>query len=452
MKKIILLTASLWLSFSVKAQYQYPEEPEVLQNLTEWQDLKFGFFIHWGTYSQWGIVESWSLHPGTAEWTWGNRPKNKSYDEYVKDYENLKLYFNPVRFDPERWAVAAREAGMKYVVFTTKHHDGFNMFDTKQTDYKITSEESPFSKHPKANISKEVFKAFAKENFKIGAYYSITDWHNDDCIWKFFPWCGGGVNYDTEKFPERFARFNDFINNQLAEITGGDYGKIDIVWFDGGIQKADWGRIKNTIRAGQPHTLMVGRNQGGLFENYLTPENTIPEEARDYPWETCMPMASWSYRMKPNWRPTRLIIKNLMQIVSRGGNFLLGFGPGPDGDLHPDAYIHLKNIGDWIKINGEAVYATRTIAPYEEGKTVFTQKGDYVYASYLPDEKDSETEAPSEITINSFQPKKGSSVYLLGYSKPLSWKATDKGFVVKLPVALQKNPPCKYAWILKFKV
>ncbi len=146
--------------------YIKPTDTLVLQKLSWWNDIKFGLLMHWGAYSQWGIVESWSLCPEDENWC---KRKIPDYTEYVKRYEALKYSFNPVRFNPEKWAAAARDAGMRYVVFTTKHHDGFCMFDTKQTNYKITDKECPFSVNKRADVTKEIFNAFRNENFGIGA-------------------------------------------------------------------------------------------------------------------------------------------------------------------------------------------------------------------------------------------------------------------------------------------
>jgi alpha-L-fucosidase len=404
--------------------------------------LKFGALICWGTYCQWGATASWTLHPTQG----GQRPKDKTYQQYVEDYENLKKSFNPVQFNPDKWAVALKDAGMKYMVFVTKHHDGFCMFDTKQTDYGITSPDCPFHTNSKANITKEVFKAFAKEHFKIGAYYSISDWHHNDYICKDFSWEKGGPNYDIKQYPEKFARFNDFTNNQLAEIAS-SHKNIDIFWFDGADPKVDKERIKTTIRKEQPQTLMVARGWGGQYENYETPENVIPPKALDYPWETCVPLNSWSYSETKPYRSTQEVVKWLMQIVSRGGNLLLGFGPGPDGDFHPDTYKHIKEIGDWIKVNGEAIYGTRKIAPYEEGNIVFTQKGENVFATYLPENK--EQNPPAEITLHSFLPEKGGKIFMLGVAEPLEWKSNGNSFTVAIPDTVQKQPPCGHAWVLK---
>ena len=146
MKRIIsLIILSFLISFSMWGQYIPPVEEEVKANLAEWQDLKFGMFIHWGAYSQWGVIESWSLAPDDISWQYRARnERDMSYFEYLREYEHLKDTFNPTEFDPGKWADAAKYAGMKYVVFTTKHHDGFCMFDTHQTDYKVTDEGCAF--------------------------------------------------------------------------------------------------------------------------------------------------------------------------------------------------------------------------------------------------------------------------------------------------------------------
>jgi alpha-L-fucosidase len=445
---------SVWQIFGQTSRppYQYPVEAEVLQNLSEWQDLKFGLFMHWGTYSQWGIVESWTLCP--EDWEWNKRPAGSDYFQYVKDYEKLATTFNPVNFAPEKWAAAAREAGMKYVIFTAKHHDGFNMFDTRYSDYKITGSRTPFHTHPRANVTKEIFDAFRKEQFKTGAYYSITDWHHDDFWWNYFPPKDRNINYSANKYPEKWERFNTFVNNQLEELTNGSYGKVDIMWYDlTGISRektVDWERFAGTVRSHQPQAMMVARGANNLYENYRTPEQEIPEKALDYPWETCMTMGgSWSYKPGDVYKPAREIVQMLVQIVSRGGNYLLNIGPGPDGDFHPEAYRRLKEIGSWMKINGEAIYGTKPIAPYQETKVVFTQKGDAVYATYLPDED--EKDIPSGVVIQSMQPAKGSKVYLLGHHGPLAWENVGKGFIIHVPKALQTNAPCACAWVFKFQ-
>src|ERR1700712_1477857 len=181
MKNVFTFIAIFLLFTTAKAQDKYvpPIDTAVQRKLSQWQDLKFGLFMHWGPYSEWGVVESWSLCPEDEGWTQRKGPYGADYNTYKTAYENLQTTFNPTHFDPDKWVRAAKDAGMKYVVFTTKHHDGFSMFDTKQTDYKITSLKTPFSSNPRANVTKEIFNAFSKENFMIGAYFSKPDWHTE---------------------------------------------------------------------------------------------------------------------------------------------------------------------------------------------------------------------------------------------------------------------------------
>ncbi|MGV8094051.1 MAG: alpha-L-fucosidase [Mangrovibacterium sp.] len=453
MRKVIFINVFFCLGIislmgQEKSEYEYPTEKEVLQNLHEWQDMKFGLFMHWGPYCQWGVVESWTLEP--PERGWNERPADKTYYEYVQEYENLPKTFNPVNFNPDKWAAAAKDAGMRYVVFTTKHHDGFNMFDTKQTDYKITSADCPFHTNPKANVTKEIFSDFSRENFKLGAYYSVPDWHNDDYWWRHFPPNDYNFNYDTKKHPEKYNRYNDFIYRQVEELANGDYGKIDIFWFDMASYRLPWERLSQMIRSYQPQAMVVGRGVGGLFENYKTPEQQIPDKKLDYPWETCMTMGNqWSYKADDHFKPAHQIIQMLLQVVSRGGNYLLNIGPGPEGDWHPAAYERLKEIGAWMKINSACIYGTEPVAPYQETKKVFTQNGKDVYVAYLADED--EHQMPSAVLVESMQPKPGSKVYLLGYNSPMSWEKVGKGFLIHVPKALQNKPLCSYAWVFRFE-
>ncbi len=301
-----ILTAFMLLMF-IKAnaqqhnysdKYVVPEDPLVQQKLAHWQDIKFGLMMHWGTYSEWGIVESWSICPEDEGWTQRKGPYASNYFDYVKAYENLQTTFNPTKFDPDKWAAAAKDAGMKYVVFTTKHHDGFCMFDTKQTDYKVTSPKTPFSKNPKANIAKEIFNSFRKDGFMIGAYFSKPDWHCPYYWWPYFPPKDRNVNYDPKKYPERWNDFKNYTYNQIQELMTG-YGRIDILWLDGGWvrpkstidtsvdwqrgitynQDIDMPRIAKMARSHQPGLLVVDRTVSGKYENYVTPEQTIPSAA-----------------------------------------------------------------------------------------------------------------------------------------------------------------------------
>jgi alpha-L-fucosidase len=457
MKKITILFVLMALSTLSPAQenpYLPETEPAVVQKLEEWKDLKFGLLMHWGTYSQWGIVESWSLCSEDEPWC---TRKIKNYTDYCRTYTNLKTTFNPVWFDPDKWAIAAAGAGMKYVVFTTKHHDGFCMFDTHQTDYKITDPGCPFHANPKANVAKEIFDAFRRKGLWAGAYFSKPDWHSNDYWAEEWATPNRNVNYDIKKYPNRWQRFCTYTYNQIEELMS-QYGRIDILWLDGGWvnpannQDINMPAIAGMARKYQPGLIIVDREVPGKYENYRTPEQQVPAAPLDYPWETCMTMAtSWSYVPGDVYKPARHLIHLLIDIVAKGGNFLLNIGPSPEGELADTAYARLKEIGDWMKVNGESIYKTRPINPYKSGKNCFTSLTDgTIYVLYLADEK--ETEMPSLIEVKGFQPSKGSTIELLGRKGFLKWEITGNDFRIKVPPDCIYHPPCKYAWVFKIRM
>jgi alpha-L-fucosidase len=462
------------LTLKVSAQHEaqvYVTDPNPLiqQRIEEWKDIKFGLLMHWGPYSQWGIVESWSICPEDEGWCVPDTVKD--YFHYKKQYENLGKTFNPTKFDPERWAKAAKNAGMKYVVFTTKHHDGFCMFDSKYTDYKITGKDCPFNTNPKADVTKEIFNAFRNEGLWIGAYFSKPDWHSPNYWWPQFPPFDRNPNYDLDAYPERWNNFVNFTHNQVMEICS-NYGKIDLMWFDGGwVQKhPDQGkapevpgfRVKkyfnqdikmdelvSKIRSKQPNCIVVDRAVEGKNQNYLTPENQVPDKMLPYPWESCMILGGgWSYSFNAKMMPTRKAIHMLTDIVAKGGNLLLNIGPGPDGTWYEEAYSRLNEIGDWLKINGESIYGTRTIAPYYEGKLRFTRcKDGSANIIYLLDENE---KLPAEILVKGFTPEKGAKISMLGKKgSSLKWKVDGAGFKISIPESQVKTLPSAYAVVFK---
>lgn len=439
----------------------------VLKKLEWFQDQKFGLLMHWGTYCQWGVVESWSICPEDENWTIRRGPYAADYYTYVKEYEKLKTTFNPVKFDPAAWAAAARNAGMRYVVFTTKHHDGFCMFDTKETEYKITDTACPFSASPKADITGEIFSAFRNEGFGIGAYFSKADWHCPDYWWPYFPPFDRNVNYDIKRYPEKWEAFKTFTYNQIKELMT-NYGRVDILWLDGGWvqpmtstsprwgknpcdQDIDMTKIAAMARTLQPGLIIVDRAVEGRYQNYRTPEQEVPDEALDYVWETCMTMAtSWSYVKNDEYKPTSRLIHLLVDIVCKGGNLLLNIGPDPEGELPPAARQHLEELGEWMHINGDAIYATRAVAPYKDGNVCYTKMPDgTINAIYLADDDDALP--PEIITIPSFVPETGGNVRMLGGDIPLAWEKTGNGCRVHIPESVRLNPPCRYAWTVRFR-
>ncbi len=462
---LIIFYTSMAQQHNQSSKYTKPTDPLVVEKLQQWQDRKFGLFMHWGTYSQWGIVESWSLCPEDEGWTQRRGPYAKDYNEYVKAYENLQTTFNPVKFSPEKWAQAAKEAGMQYVVFTTKHHDGFCMFDTKQTDYKITSSKTPFSKNNRSNVTREIFDAFRKQGFMTGTYFSKPDWNNDNYWWPYFPPKDRNVNYDPKRYPERWKAFQDFTYNQIQELMT-DYGKVDILWLDGGWvrplssvdtsvvwqkgikddQDVNMKRIAGMARQQQPGLIIVDRTVAGEFENYTTPEQEVPHEPLPFPWETCMTMGnSWSYVPGDQYKSAWQLVQLLVKIVSRGGNFLLNIGPGPDGDFDPIAYERLKSIGAWMKINGEGIYNSQPVAPYSSDNIFFTQSkdGKTNYAFYLSETED--VKLPSTVIIKNFVATPGSKIVALGSTTKLKWKVENGNTVISIPSSVAAKLNAKYA-------
>ena len=387
---------------NVKAQHDsIPEsDPVILQRIDEWQDLKFGFMMHWGIYTQWGIVESWNI----CNEPWINRG-GANYEDYKRAYWALNKTFNPQHFDPDRWAAAAKGAGMKYVVFTTKHHDGFCMFDSRYTDYSSVGKDCP----AKTDFTRGVVNAFRDADMWIGLYFSKPDWHCDDYWAHEWATPDRNVNYSIADHPDRWKRYCNFTYNQIHELTH-NYGQVDILWLDGGwvrpewsvndetrpwlgcsgqVQELDMHHLAAIARERNPQMIIVDRSVGGCFENYRTPEKQVPDSLLPYPWETCMTMGdSWSYVPNDNYKSVKTLIHMLCDVVAKGGNLLLNVGPDANGNLPTEALERMEAIGKWLEKNGYAIYGTRPLYPYCEGNVRYTQSkdGKHQFAITLLDE------------------------------------------------------------------
>lgn len=443
-------------------QYEWPTDPLVKNKLEQWQDYKFGMIIHWGLYAVPGIIESWAL----CSESWIERDSTIAYDDFKKWYWGLKKDFNPVNFNPEQWAKAGKDAGMRYVVFTTKHHDGFCMFDTKETDFSIAK--GPFAGNPKADVAKYVFDAFRKNNFMIGAYFSKPDWHSEYYWWPKYATADRNNNYDIRKYPWRWNQYKQYTFNQINELMT-RYGSIDILWLDGGwvrplntvneevlswgaaipawSQDIDMPRIAAMARQAQPGLMIVDRTVHGPYENYQTPEQTIPAQKLSYPWESCMTLGgSWGYVPKDRLKPAARVIHSLIEIVAKGGNLLLGVGPRPDGTLSPEVIERLAEIGNWLTVNGSAIYNTRPADNYQDNNIYFTQSKDGKVRFALACFKEKES-IPASVTWKDNLPKKGTTIKLLQNNQAVRWTQEGNNVIVFLPRALSNTGALAFSFV-----
>lgn len=414
--------------------YVWPTDPQVLTKLKHWQDQKFGVLMHWGLYSVPGIVESWSI----CSEDWIVRERKPTYEEDKAWYWSQKDSLNPVNFDPGKWADVMKKAGMKYMIFTTKHHDGFCMFDTKYTDFSIAH--GPFGKDPRHNIAKEVFNAYRNKGFMIGCYFSKPDWH---CKWFWNPYYATPnrrINYKKQQHPDWWQNYRKFTQNQLNELTT-DYGNIDILWLDGGWitgEEIGLDTILVDARKRNPGMISVDRTIRGKNENYQTPEQGIPAKQLDIPWESCITLShAWGWTPNAKFKSPNKVIGILSEIVAKGGCLALGVGPKADGTLQPEVVKNLLQIGNWLNKNGQAIYSTVNAAHYNDGKVWFTadKNGKTLYAIYALEDGE---KTPKTITWTENKPK--GKLILLQNGKSVKYTVKGNQVTVTLPSGLKNEP------------
>ena len=309
-----------------------------------WKDLRFGMFIHWGPVSIVGTEIGWSRggeRRGRPDKVTGNVP--------VEVYDNLYRMFNPVKFDPDQWVQLAKDSGMKYVVFTTKHHDGFCEFDSKLTDYKVTSQKSPYRK----DIVKLLSDACHRGGLDWGVYYSQVDWHHPD-------YRKGGAH----------AKYIEYLHGQVRELLS-NYGPTKEWFFDGlGGNAADWDapRLLRMMRQIEPD--LIVNNRAGLPADLDTPEQRIGTFQNNRPWETCATVGTqWAYKPDDRLRSIEECLRGLVCCAIGDGNFLFNVGPRPDGLIDPSHAARLREMGAFMKQYGESIYGTRGgpfVAPDEK--------------------------------------------------------------------------------------
>lgn len=443
------------------------------------QDMKFGIRIHWGIYSIW--------HRGPESW-----PFLPMSFEDRQAYNNLYKTWNPVGFDAESWLDVFKESGMKMFAFTTKHHEGFCMFDTRtrvknranwtaaggpkieSCDLAYSIMETPFRR----DVVKELCDAAHKRDIKIDLYFSHPDWYDAD----FRPYVAHplqipsstqwmthrDVEFTRQRLGNRAVvvpdptdaevkRMMERHRAQLVELLT-NYGKIDMMCLDMWLGSRVWPELRKTVlklRQIQPDVMLRDRGIGN-YGDYYTPERVVPgsKEASDKPWFTIYPLGT-DFSYDPDaakYKGTEWIVRNLADAVAKGGGFMIGVGPSAHGEFHPEAIRQMKGTGSWLKVNGEAIYATRPRegSLWSEGETVrYTRSKDsrFVYAIL--------TEWPGkQVVLKAIRPKTGSRVDLLGSQVSLPWNFDSaKGTTVTLPENLQQpgNRPCSCAWSLRFE-
>ena len=371
----ITLLLSLFTVLPILAQNTY----EARQQRTEWfRDARFGMFIHWGIYAI----------PARGEWV--KTQEKLSEEKYQEYFEN----FNPIDYNPKEWAAIAKHAGMKYVVLTAKHHDGFCLFDSKYTEYKATKTPA------KRDLIKEYEEAFRAAGIKVGFYYSLIDWNHPD-----YPNVGnhprqGDPEWDQKEY--NFNRYVDYMHNQVRELLT-NYGKIDIMWFDYSFgeysgEKWEGTKLVNMVRRLQPGIIIDNRLGGNMEAEYPEtyagdfegPEQIIPYEIvrdaldRPIPWESCITLNNqWGYARDDAYKSAIDVVRTLVNCVSKGGNLLLNVGPDARGRIPDKSVEVLEEVGDWMKLNRESIYGCGP-ADYEKPQWgYYTQKEDIIYAHVL---------------------------------------------------------------------
>jgi len=442
----------------------YPQEKAGTKKLSDqerlawWHDAKFGMFIHWGVYSLWaGNYHGYEQAHGGAEWIM-NRCKIP-----VKEYRERAKEFNPVNYDPDAWVKMAKEAGMKYMVITAKHHDGFALFDSKGSDWDVV-DATAYGK----DLLKPLAAACKKHGIKLGFYYSqAQDWNNPGGAVSRKLMKEGWANPDSARIDlytkehnghwdpaQETATFDRYIDRvavpQVKELLS-NYGKIAVFWWDTPTNMTDEAALKlQTLLKLQPQIITNDRLKRPNFPgDTKTPEQRIPDQnaLAGQNWETCMTMNhTWGYRKSDHdWKSAKTLICNLIDITSKGGNYLLNVGPKPDGTFPEASIERLKAIGKWMDVNGESIYGTqagpfgalpwgRCTKKEEKGKTIL-----YLFVFDWP--KD------GKLTIPGLK-NKVTSVTLLETGHRLKTFRDADGIIISLPT----TAPDPVATVIKLEV
>jgi len=319
-----------------------------------WHQAKFGMFIHWGLYS---VL-------GRHEWVMENEGIP------VSEYEPLAKRFNPKPNAARAWAKLARQAGQKYMVMTTKHHEGFCQWDTRLTNYCAAKQ------GPGRDLVREYVDAARAEGLRVGFYYSLMDWHHPD-----------GARCATDE--EARKRFVAYTHGLIRELLT-NYGKIDVLWYDvrWPLTADQWESEKMNKMVFELQPDIIVNNRNGLPGDFATPEQRITAETNGRAWESCMTLNdSWGFQQSDDsWKPSKQVIRNLISCARDGGNYLLNIGPKPDGSIPEESVRILTEVGQWMTKNGDAIYQSDLCQPRRNNYASFTRKGNtlYMHVHYWP--------------------------------------------------------------------
>ena len=452
MKKL-LVTCIVVFSFtinSIKGQEQASKEytanyQQVMKRTQWWRDARFGMFIHFGAYAV----------PARGEWVKSNeRITTEAYQKYVDA-------FNPVDFDAKIWAKTAKAAGMKYAVLTSKHHDGFCMFDSKLTDYKLST------RFAGRDLVREFLDAFRAEGIKVGLYYSIIDWHHAD-----YPNVGNHPQRDDKEYAKRKFNWDNYLkymHGQVEELVK-NYGKLDIMWFDYSFddysgEKWKAKELVEMVRKYQPDIILDNRlevNEGSSSKqrmvktlgDFETPEQGIPDVPlvdkynNPIPWETCLTLNGvWGYNeFDHNWKSPELIIHSLVNCVSKNGNMLLNVGPDARGNIPVSCVEILTEVGKWLDKNGESIYGSGLCNLVKQDWGRYTQKGSTIFAHWLYPNL-------GDINAKGVEGDKVKNIYLLysGAELPYqkTWWGNNEAGNLFIRATSTADKPVKYDTVIK---
>ncbi len=440
MKKLFTLLLAL-STFHVMYSQQRESKAERDRRMEWWRDAGFGLFIHWGAYAVPAGIHNGTESKEVGEWIM------HSLNISIPEYEEYVKQFNPTKFDAKKWVDIAKKAGIKYIVITSKHHDGFSLWDSKVSNYDIM-EASPF----KRDILRELTDACKAAGIRMCFYHSIMDWHHPDAESK------KSYTHQNTENPDWNSYRENYLKPQIKELlTSYDPG---VMWFDGEWipeWTEDQGKeLYQFIREIKPDIIInnrVGKGRKGMqgmnetadaAGDFGTPEQEILEGTSDYDWESCMTMNdTWGFKKNDqNWKSSDKLITNLIDVAAKGGNYLLNVGPTAEGLIPGESVKRLEDMGKWLKINGESIYKTKSRKNYKEGDHYkFTVSKDDRYTYVIADMLSGPT-----ATIKDITPKSGSNLYMLGVKKPLSWTQLSNGdYLITLP----KKLPGKTAWVFK---